>query len=111
MLSSPNRSKLAVLMRLAVVMLCLAMLSPDVARQPPLEKRHRAPSLLLDPEEAEEATAANEAAPDEFDDADGRNDWFTYQRAYPFAAIPAEARRPSDSHARRRASAGIAANG
>src|SRR5215475_12853159 len=97
MVSNPKRSKKAVLMRLAVIALCLALLSPDFFhRQPSTAKRQRPVSLLIDPEEAEEAREAEEAngaEPEEFEDTDGRNDWFTYQRAYPFAAIPAEARR------------------
>src|SRR5205085_6069069 len=43
--------------------------------------------------QARQANAAREATPDDFEDTEGRNDWFTDQRAYPFNTIPADARR------------------
>src|SRR5581483_993982 len=36
---------------------------------------------------------SREPAPEEFEDSEGRSDWFTYQRAYPNNTIPADARR------------------
>ena len=77
MLFNRIQSKKAVIMRLSAIALCMMLLLPDAL--------HHKPSPNLN--------EAREAAPDEFEDTDGRNDWFTFQRAYPFEAIPADARR------------------
>ncbi|HJQ25766.1 MAG TPA: hypothetical protein VKA60_17740 [Blastocatellia bacterium] len=68
----------AVLLRLVVFAVFIACLLGDVMRQP-------AP--------ARHPNQVREAAPDDFEDTEGRNDWFTFQRAYPFNTIPADARR------------------
>jgi len=75
-------------MRLAAIVICMTLLLPDALHHKPSPAT--SPQTVAPSRESEEA---REAAPDEFEDTDGRNDWFTYQRAYPFAAIPAEARR------------------
>lgn len=74
--------------RLAAIALCLMLLLPDGFHHqssPANSGRAALPSR--------EAEGAAEPAADEFEDVDGRNDWFTYQRTYPFDAIPADARR------------------
>jgi photosystem II stability/assembly factor-like uncharacterized protein len=76
MLFKRMRSERACVMRVAAMALCVWLLMPDAI--------HHAPAPL---------NQAREAAPEEFEDAEGRNDWFTYQRAYPFETIPADARR------------------
>ena len=75
-------------MRLAAIAFCMTLLLPDALHHKPSPAASRqafAPSPNLN--------EAREAAPDEFEDTDGRSDWFTFQRAYPFEAIPADARR------------------
>ncbi|HKP13295.1 MAG TPA: hypothetical protein VJZ91_14340, partial [Blastocatellia bacterium] len=72
--------------RLAAVILCVALLPAALRHQPsPVTSRDALPPPHLN--------EAREAAADEFEDTEGRGDWFTYQRAYPFDAIPADARR------------------
>jgi photosystem II stability/assembly factor-like uncharacterized protein len=87
MLLNRMPSKKAALLRLSAIVVCITLL-PDAAvrRLPPNTSR----PALTSPHALDRA---REAAPDEFEDSEGRNDWFTYQRAYPFASIPADARR------------------
>jgi BNR/Asp-box repeat. len=88
MLFNRLQSKKAVIMRLSAIAVCMMLLLPDALQHKPSPAASRqafAPSPNLN--------EARDAAPDEFEDTDGRSDWFTFQRAYPFEAIPADARR------------------
>jgi photosystem II stability/assembly factor-like uncharacterized protein len=87
MLFNQIQSNKAVLMRLLAIVVCITLLLPATLHHklPPTAAPHTVAPRGLD--------KAREAAPDEFEDTDGRSDWFTYQRAYPYEAIPADARR------------------
>jgi photosystem II stability/assembly factor-like uncharacterized protein len=88
MLFNHRQSKTAAIIRLAGIVICMTLLLPDAFRHRPSPATSR---QALAPARAGEEV--NQATADEFEETEGRNDWFTYQRAYPFAAIPAEARR------------------
>jgi hypothetical protein len=88
MLFNRIQSMKAVILRLSAIAVCMMLLLPDALHHktsPTTSHQSSSPPR--------EFNGAVEAAPDEFEDPDGRNDWFTFQRTYPFAAIPADARR------------------
>src|SRR5438105_9911270 len=87
MLFKRMRANSAGMMRAAAIALCVALLMPDAL--------HRRPSSIKPRDAFAPASLkpAREAAPEEFEDTEGRNDWFTTQRACPFETIPADARR------------------
>ncbi|MFL6214183.1 MAG: WD40/YVTN/BNR-like repeat-containing protein [Blastocatellia bacterium] len=73
--------------RVAAIVLCVLLLMPAAIHHRPLPIKPRdafTPSPF---------NPARESALEEFEDTEGRNNWFTYQRAYPFETIPADARR------------------
>ncbi|HKQ08386.1 MAG TPA: hypothetical protein VJ464_24920 [Blastocatellia bacterium] len=77
----------AAVMRFAVFIVCLTPLMCDVLLRQP--KDISRPALAPAPH----LNDAREPASEEFEDTEGRNDWFAYQRAYPHNTIPADARR------------------
>ena len=85
-IKTARAATLAVLMVVAAVGLGVAL---RIARQ--ASPSHPRPALQPRVPPADEHGAA--ASEPDADDPDGRADWFTYQRAYPFEAIPADARR------------------
>src|ERR1700759_3363573 len=88
------KSQIIVVMRLLAIGLCFVLLLHD---GPPhrrsLEALNHTIARPFHAGETAEAEETEEGESEEFEDIDGRGDWFTYQRNYPFNGIPADARR------------------
>lgn len=75
--------RIAALTTCAILFLSINAPSPKQFRS-----RIASPALMNDPDYETE----NEPASEREDDSEGRNDWFTFQRAYPFDSVPPDAR-------------------